>query len=118
MNSDFDIQMNRRRQALRGASCPLTDEQWARMTRRAAESSVMEPAPSVRPLWPRLRRYVPAAAASVALLVVGIGQLQASPRPASVAYGGQSVRFICNNHCDAQNAIAYLDNYIVKNSAT
>ena len=46
------------------------------------------------------------------------GELQASPRPTSVAYGGQSVRFICNNHCDAQNAIAYLDNYIVKNSAT
>ncbi len=118
MNNDFDIQWNRRRQALAEASCPLTDEQWSRLMQQAVAASPVTTEPSVRPLWPRLRRYVPVAAASVVLLVVGIGQLQASPHPSSVAYGDQSVRFICNNHCDAQNAIAYLDSYIAKNSTT
>lgn len=115
MHNDFEIQWERRRAASSNDRCPLNEAQWQAMVERAMQQEL--PARVQRPLWRRVAHVATAAAACVALVVLGIGQLRASERPAMVDFGGQSVRFICNNRCDAQRTIGYFDSYIGKNHA-
>lgn len=107
---DFDIQWERRSQSLSCSHNPLSPDQWKEMARNAHSStpSAMH-AQHRRVMW-----GIGSMAACVALAIVILGHFSTSAQPASVTYGDQSIRFICNNHCNAQSTIEYFDNYISK----
>lgn len=113
MPDNFDSQWKRRSLALASCHSLLSDEKWQSLTARAwQQPSVIQPAASSsrrRALWP-----VSIAAAVAALIMVGISLHGMPSQPKDVVYSGQSVRFICNNQCNAQSTIDYFDNYIGK----
>lgn len=116
MHNNFDIQWQLRCRALTDSHNPLSDDRWQAMVAQACgtesgkrETESEKRKPSNKRIW-----GTAAAAACLAFAVVGIHQLQSAERPTNVSYSGQSVRFICNNQCNAQSTIAYFDSYIGK----
>lgn len=112
MYTDFDSLWQQRAQQMEHCSCPIPDQRWHDMVSKALATPDTK---HVRhPVWKRISAYATMAAACVTLLVVGVKLLPHSSHPTSVSYGDQSVRFICNNSCNAQSLIAYFDSYIGK----
>lgn len=116
MHNNFDIQWQLRCRALTDVRNPLSDDRWQAMVAQACSSGSGKQETESRNREPSRKRIwgMAAAAACIALAVVGVHQLRLSERPTNVSYSGQSVRFICNNQCNAQNTIAYFDSYIGK----
>lgn len=116
MHNNFDIQWQLRCRALTDSHNPLSDDRWQAMVAQACssgnrkrETETVKRKPLNKRIW-----ETAAAAACLAFAVVGVHQLQSAERPTNVSYSGQSVRFICNNQCNAQSTIAYFDSYIGK----
>jgi len=107
---DFDIQWERRSQSLNCSHSPLSPEQWKEMVRNAQASSISVKHTHHHPMiW-----GIGSMAACVALAIGIFGHFSAAAQPTSVIYGNQSIRFICNNQCNAQSTIEYFDSYISK----
>lgn len=52
------------------------------------------------------------AAACVAAVVMVTGTPPFQPGPQNINYNGQTVRFICNNNCDAEYVIGSFNDYL------
>lgn len=115
MYTNFDTQWQLRCRALTENHNPMSDERWQAMVTRAYGSERERPEAEKKGQR-LLKRHIwrTAAAACLILLVWGTLHLHSMERPSNVKYSGQSVRFICNNQCNAQSTIAYFDNYIGK----
>lgn len=109
MHNNFDIQWQLRCRALTDCHNPLSDDRWQAMVAQACGTDIGKRKTANKRIW-----GTAAAAACLAFAVVGVHQLQLAERPTNVSYSGQSVRFICNNQCNAQSTIAYFDSYIGK----
>lgn len=115
MNKDFDTLWNSRKEASY-ARCPLSSERMEQMLNHAMASTGADEQ-TVTPLYtePTVRRrawlFAPlAAAAALALLLIPTRSHAAAPR--TINYEGQRVKFICNNHCEADGVIGSFDQYI------
>ena len=114
---DFDQLWERRTHSLEKDLSPFTAQQWAAMVEKAKRSAPIEAAPPKRAAPRRVFWGTGIAAACVAAALIGVGLRNSALQPASIDYCGQSVRFICNNQCNAQSTIAYFDNYLSNKAA-
>ena len=118
---DFNTQWQRRQQWQEPARKSVPDDEtflrWAEKAQQAFE----EPDVNVIPFSTRRRnRWIPyAVAASIAVGVAAIGLNRPNqpdnPLPVAkeVNVNGQTIRFVCNNGCSAQD-IVYAANQVIK----
>ena len=109
MNTDFETLWVSKHEE----HCPLTDEQMDSMIARAMkEPASMEPV-KFKPRHTRRWLIPVGAVAAVAAMVITVS-LHHHATPKQVEYNGQSVKFISNNNCSAENVIDALNLYIEK----
>jgi len=123
MHNNFDIQWQLRCRALTDSHNPLSDDRWQTMVaqacsrengKRRTESGERRTESGKQKASNKRIWWTAAAAVCLVFAVVGVYRMQTTERPTNVSYSGQSVRFICNNQCNAQSTIAYFDSYIGK----
>lgn len=94
-------------------SCPLTVNQMETMIVRAMEQPASVEPVKFRPRHAHRWLIPVGAVAAVTAMVIPV-TLHHQATPKQVEYNGQSVKFISNNNCSAENVIDALNHYIEK----
>ena len=116
MPNDFNTQWKKRAAALHHSHCPLGAERRRQMI-LLAQNSVSSSSTQLTPSRARLHRgkvitLSLSAAACVAAVMMVTGTPPFYSGPQNINYNGQTVRFICNNNCDAEYVIGSFNDYL------
>ena len=118
--NDFEIQWQRRQQALQGAQKGApADAAMNDMAQRAFEQvAESEPYEPMRPHPYRWVPYVAAAGLLIGISLLGLewyGKTQL-PVTQEVSIGGQAIRFLCNSGCSADDIVQSAQNIMIKSN--
>ncbi len=109
--TDFEVQWERRRQALEKAAQMAPDEErmrlWAKLARQPQPAQA-ENGTVLRRVRPRWVPYAAAAACVAVLVVGGLRYFQQQPAPLQaekVTVDGEQLYFLCNNQCAAAEVV-------------
>ena len=108
MNNDYEHQWQRRQQALQNAENNVPDDEvFLAMARNAQQRQQHQTL--------RWIQYAAAASVLIGALIFGWNIQNAStklPEAQEVSIGGQTVQFLCNSGCSAQDIIISAQNII------
>ena len=119
---DFDTLWNRRKQTWHehATKAAPDDEAMLRMAEKAQHQASVTETPAIT-ITKRRNRWIPyAAAASIVVGVAAIGLTRQNepgstlPVAKEVNVNGQTIRFVCNNDCSAQDVIFAVNEVIKK----